>query len=373
MRIAIGYEIEGWGHSVEEAKRLLPEWLINACDVVYDGSLGRSGYEVVLPPLAPSNEAWQFINNVCKAMEQIDTVTNKRCGIHLHVSNATIKDNISNGQFNELSKNNWFQDNGNRDKVKNCFNSTKHDWQLVKDVMKRYTIFQPTVNSMLAPSRSRSQWCVPLTLGKIERATNLAQLQECWNGSLPKYSTINLSTWANGTIEFRQHHSVLEMPKLKAWAKLITNMFEWSLNNRFEQGSGTTTIATPDRHPSRRNSRIGIVYQAIRTENGATVRELMNACGNTANNIRRLISELRNEFSDNAIITHTQQANGASYRDGEEYSGYTMLTEYTVPSNTLVPLPDNRSGNVSIWSGLDDDTFEFLHDRIEEIASRPNG
>ena len=331
-RLAIGFEIEGYGFSVEEARRLLPTWLVETCDVVYDGSLGSSGYEVVLPPLVPSNEMWQFVSKICGAMTDIGTTTNERCGIHMHVSNAPIKDSVTNGQFNELSKNNWFQNGGDRNLVKNSFNSTKLDWQLIKDVAKRYTILQPTFNS--------------------------------------KYSTVNISTWSKGTIEFRQHHSTLEMPKLKAWCKLITNMYQWSLDNRFEQGSGTTTVATPDRHPSRRNSRIGIVYQAIRSENGATVRELMDACGNTANNIRRLVSELRTEFSDNAIVTHTQQANGASYRDGEEHSGYTMLREYTVASSELVPLPENRSGNLSIWSGLDDETFEFIHDRIEEIASR---
>jgi len=369
-RLAIGFEIEGYGFSVEEARRLLPTWLVETCDVVYDGSLGSSGYEVVLPPLVPSNEMWQFVSKICGAMTDIGTTTNERCGIHMHVSNAPIKDSVTNGQFNELSKNNWFQNGGDRNLVKNSFNSTKLDWQLIKDVAKRYTIFQPTFNSMLAPSRTGSRWCHVLNLAKIERANSLEDLQRCWTGSEPKYSTVNISTWSKGTIEFRQHHSTLEMPKLKAWCKLITNMYQWSLDNRFEQGTSTTTVATPDRHPSRRNSRIGIVYQAIRSENGATVRELMDACGNTANNIRRLVSELRTEFSDNAIVTHTQQANGASYRDGEEHSGYTMLTEYTVASNELVPLPENRSGNLSIWSGLDDETFEFIHDRIEEIASR---
>ena len=369
-RIAIGFEIEGYGLSVEEARRLLPTWLVETCDVVYDGSLGSSGYEVVLPPLVPSNEMWQFVSKICGAMTDIGTTTNERCGIHMHVSNGPIKDSVTNGQFNELSKNNWFQSGGDRNLVKNLFDPSKFGWQLIKDVAKRYTIFQPTFNSMLAPSRTGSRWCHVLNLAKIERANSLEDLQRCWTGSEPKYSTVNISTWSKGTIEFRQHHSTLEMPKLKAWCKLITNMYQWSLDNRFEQGSGTTTVATPDRHPSRRNSRIGIVYQAIRSENGATVRELMDACGNTANNIRRLVSELRTEFSDNAIVTHTQQANGASYRDGEEHSGYTMLTEYTVASNELVPLPENRSGNLSIWSGLDDETFEFIHDRIEEIASR---
>jgi len=369
-RLAIGFEIEGWGLSVEDAKTLLPTWLIETCDVVYDGSLGREGYEVVLPPLAPSNEMWQFVSKVCGAMTDIGTISHKRCGIHMHVSNAPIKDSVTNGQFNELSKNNWFQNGGDRNLVKNSFNSTKLDWQLIKDVVKRYTIFQPTFNSMLAPSRTGSRWCHVLNLAKIESANSIEDLQRCYTGDLSKYSTVNISTWSNGTVEFRQHHSTLEMPKLKAWCKLITNMYQWSLDNRFEQGTGTTTVATPDRHPSRRNSRIGIVYQAIRSENGATVSELMEACGNTANNIRRLVSELRTEFSDNAIVTHTQQANGASYRDGEQYSGYTMLTEYTVASNALVPLPENRSGNLSIWSGLDDETFEFIHDRIEEIASR---
>ena len=106
-RLAIGYEIEGYGFSVEEARRLLPTWLVETCDVVYDGSLGSSGYEVVLPPLVPSNEMWQFVSKICGAMTDIGTTTNERCGIHMHVSNAPIKDSVTNGQFNELSKTNW--------------------------------------------------------------------------------------------------------------------------------------------------------------------------------------------------------------------------------------------------------------------------
>jgi predicted transcriptional regulator len=366
MILTNGIEIEVYDVTVADVKRDLPNNLKRSVSIVRDGSLGSNGCEIVLPPLTDCSQTWQFVNNIMQALTDMGARVHVDCGIHVHIGNKPLKDGITKGDFNDISLNNWFVTSGNRNLVNDMLGD-ELDWQLVGDVMKRYATQQTTINSMLPQSRRNSRWANHLNLDALNNATSLRHLQNATRG---KYSVINLETWSKGTIEFRQHHCTLEMPKLRAWVKMITNLFTWSLDNRFEQGNATQVIATPQRHPSRRNSRIGIVYQLIRSENGATVGELMLACGNTANNIRRIISELRNEFGDNSIVTHTQQANNHSYGDGEEFSGYTMLEEYTIPSTGLTPLPENRSGNMSIWSGLDDDIFEFLHDRIEEIARR---
>jgi hypothetical protein len=360
----VGIEVETVNVNYNELRSQMPSELKKYIEIKYDGSLGNNGAEIAFCPLYMNDQAYQAVQRVLCALIDLGCDINVKCGVHIHVCNRSLKENVTGGDFNNASMNNWFTSNGNRSIVDNMLNDEPMDFKLVQKIMLRYTEQQDVINSMFPPSRTNCRWSRPLNIDRIKRATNIQDLK------FGKYSTINLDPWINDTIEFRQSSGTLELSKIKAWIKLILNAFQWSLDNHFSTGGGMQTVRTPDRHPSRRNSRIGIVYQAIRTENGATVRELMNLCGNTANNIRRLVSELRNEFGDNSIITHTQQANNHSYGDGEEFSGYTMLEEYTIPSEGLTPLPENRSGNNSIWSGLDDNTFEFLHDRIEEIASR---
>jgi hypothetical protein len=129
------------------------------------------------------------------------------------------------------------------------------------------------------------------------------------------------------------------------------------------------TRTTPEQ-PFRRGARIGVIYTACRTQfGGATVQDLMDMTGTTAINIRARISEIRTRVGDAAIVTHTQQANGHSYGDGQDLARYEILNEWTEHGEGATLLPDNRIGIASIWAGLSDELYEFWQDRIIELRT----
>ena len=104
-----------------------------------------------------------------------------------------------------------------------------------------------------------------------------------------------------------------------------------------------------------------------RSEDGASVQDLMLATGTTRSNIAGRISEMRSRFGDGAIVTSTQQANGRSYGSGDEFASYKILKTFRTGDNTVSILPDNRAGNPSIWNGINDDLYDYFHSRAERF------
>jgi len=118
----------------------------------------------------------------------------------------------------------------------------------------------------------------------------------------------------------------------------------------------------------RSGSRIGLIYSMCRSNGGCDVHDLMNATGTTAINIRARISEIRARLSDGAVVTHTMQANGNSYGDGQDLARYEILSEYQTQSTGARLMPANRIGLESVWAGLQDDLFEWWQNRITELS-----
>jgi hypothetical protein len=105
----------------------------------------------------------------------------------------------------------------------------------------------------------------------------------------------------------------------------------------------------------------------LRTESGASTQEIMLATGVAETSVRRMVSEIRNRVGDAAVVTHTQQAQGASYGDGTDLTRYQVLETWTdgTPTPTL---RDNV--NSSVWSGITDDDFDWWQDRIDALSGR---
>ena len=52
---------------------------------------------------------------------------------------------------------------------------------------------------------------------------------------------------------------------------------------------------------------------------------------------------------------------------GTDFTSYEVLHEITVENSGAVMIPENRIGNASIWSNVDDDDFEYWQARTTEL------
>ena len=363
MTHTFGIEIETHGASIPAVTRALREAGIRGCEVKPDGTPTVDA-EIVLPPLAAGQVAWEYIHNVCAALESAGCTINRACGLHVHISNApldaALRPNAFTGESIAHKERTGQYITGNGVYLEPL------DAIAVKDIMYRYTYQQATIDRMFPASRTDNRYCMPVALGALEGAETLAQLQSATRG---KFSTINLQTWQRGTIEFRQAAGTIEPIKIIAWVKFLLNLVGWTTAERIESGEREQLRETPEQ-PFRRGARVGVIYTLCRRPGGATVRELMDATGTSEQNIRGRISEIRARVGDAAVITHTQQANGHSYGDGTDLARYEVRTSWTERTSGARLRPENRRGMPSVWAGLDDLDFEWWQDRMHDLDQR---
>ena len=135
-----------------------------------------------------------------------------------------------------------------------------------------------------------------------------------------------------------------------------------------DYSQSTIREETTPRQPFGRGTRLAQIWEMCRSDNGATVEEMMMATGTSSQNIRGRISEMRSRFGQSSIVTNTQQANNHQYRDGNQFSSYKILEIFSIGSDGhVIQKPSNRSGNPSIWSNVNDDDFEWWQGRIASL------
>ncbi len=234
------------------------------------------------------------------------------------------------------------------------------------DVAYRYSRQQHLINRILPPSRTNNRYCNPINVNNFDNLhANNATIEGLKNLTRGKFSTINFETWSRGTVEFRQHSGTIEAEKIMSWCKLIRTIVNWSITDRVENGTGSTTETTPE-NPFRNGSRVGVQYSLMRN-GGATTREIMDATGCSEQRVRAAVSEIRNRVGHSAVVTNTMQANGARYGQGTDHTSYEVLTEITVENSGTIMIPENRIGNASIWSNVDDNDFEYWQNRTTDL------
>jgi hypothetical protein len=182
-----------------------------------------------------------------------------------------------------------------------------------------------------------------------------------------KFTAVNLETWSRGTIEFRQASGTVEADKIINWTQFLLNLVDHTNTARVTSGSRTIVTETPEQ-PFRRGARVGVQYSMMRTLEGATTQEIMDATGCSEQRVRAAVSEIRNRVGDAAVVTNTQQANGASYGDGTAHTSYRVQLDFETTTDGATLLPDHRIGNPSIWAGLSDELFEWWHNRVETLT-----
>lgn len=337
---------------------------VYGCDVKPDATAGV-GAEIVTPPLAIGENAKTYLQKLCNALQSINCSVNASCGLHVHVSNSYLNENVCAENFTTNSiahRSSSLRNNSSNDYYSD--HQQPLNFLYVKDWMYRYHRQQDIINSMFPVSRTNNHFCKPLIKNTIDAAHNIESLNH------GKFYAINCSTWSNGTIEFRQHSGTIEFEKIWHWLMFLENFIKWTDVNRIETGNRTIVHYTPV-DPFRRNSRIGVQYRMMRTPDGATTRAIMDATGCSEQRVRAAVSEMRGheEIDQAAVVTHTQQANGATYGDGTDYTRYQVLESYEKQTNDPVLMPENRIGIPSIWAGMSDYLFEKWQNRIQSLNS----
>ncbi len=355
-----GIEIETSGQSITEIKNALRHNEINGCIVKPDGTPSVD-CEIVLPPLPVCDFSFDYIKKVCRVLQNIGCRINRQCGLHVHISNAQT---LRNNPTDLASRSIQYTERTGRFIGGSEFFGDPIDAIAVKDIMTRYANAQPIINSMFPSSRTSNRYCNVMRTNRLDTARTIEQLRDATTG---KFSVINLNHWRNGTIEFRQASGTIEADKIINWVLFLINLVHHTIENRIENGQSSETISTPEQ-VFRSGSRIGLIYSMCRSNGGCDVHDLMNATGTTAINIRARVSEIRARLSDGAVVTHTMQANGNSYGDGQDLARYEILSEYQTQSTGARLMPDNRLGLESVWASLPDDIFEWWQNRITELS-----
>ena len=377
------------GVDVQTMERGLRDRGITGYRVDRDGS---GCTEITPAPMAFGDKAINYINRLCDAINDIGRIergnhnklVNKICGLHVHMGAAFLADGVDPDQFTEESLQ-YMTDTGEylgalrgrrdaqREQRARLF-ADPFDVELVRDIVLRYFLNTTAINKIVTPSRRDNRYTWPLTkygrlsVEQINACNDVQELNQLVSSIEHKYTSVNLVPYARlGTIEFRQHQGTTDADKIIKWCELLNNFILHSAENRLEQGTATTTEATPETLPVRRGSRIAVQYDLMRTEQGATITEIMDATGCGENRVRSAVTEIRQRIGQSAVVTHTQQANGASYGDGTHHARYQVLPEVTVQGSGVQLKPENRRGGTSIWCGVSDERFEWWQQRAIEI------
>ena len=364
-----GIEIETSGVSVGRIKDAFDQAGIKGCDVKIDHTPNVDA-EIALPPLclfnidgSPCQVAYEYLTSVCRVLNRLGCRVNVDCGLHVHVGIYPLADDqpshlwTANSISTFHNTGRYYTEGLQNDAISAVV------WY---DVLYRYSRQQHLIDRILPPSRTGNRYCYPVHMNAFDRLeANSATIESVKALTRGKFSTINFETWSRGTVEFRQHSGTIEAEKIMAWCKLIRTIVNWSRTDRVENGTGSTTETTPE-NPFRNGSRVGVQYSLMRN-GGATTREIMDATGCSEQRVRAAVSEIRNRIGHSAVVTNTMQANGARYGQGTDFTSYEILHEITVENSGAVMIPENRIGNASIWSNVDDTDFEYWQARTADL------
>ena len=379
--LSVGFEIEGEGILPHQGNRALADAGIQGWHCKEDGSDGVD-IEIMSCPMAFCQTAFNSLSDVCGVLETIGCTINVGCGLHIHIGNAPLKDNVTPEQYTKTSIAHFVRTSGGI----HTDHADAFDATVIKDVALRYTrsASQPNgVNAMLSKSRrddgngNFNKWARLTSIPALEAANTIDELIAASSMGRSdysrKYSAVNFKAWRNGTVEFRQHQGTIDAEKIWNWALFLSNLFTQTLETRVSSGTETIVHDTPSRAPFRAGGRIIDQYNLMRVAGGCTTRDIMMITGCSEGSVRRGATLIRDRLETNgfprlAVIQHDQISNGHQYGDGTDLNGYEIALEVTVQGTGPKLLPENTIGNASIWSGVSDEQYSWWQDRITALA-----
>lgn len=380
--------------------------------VVRDGSESVCA-EIVTPPLPiRSARTYRIISEALTIAKQEGFRYQMNCGLHVHIGVRRLKAGIDLNHYTDealrKARQSWNDADGSDTNMRYpdadlWFTPASEGMQfeLIKDVCYRYgknhdaidaamprSRVQPTEGNWISPrcphTGQRYQYAMLRTIAQtatderfltadadsaigstsyVSRLSSLlARNVSDWH---ERYRTINLTSYPNGTIEFRQHPTTLSSKKIRLWAEFILNLFEYSdaKRIRYAEQLRNETVYSPD-CPFRYSSNIGQLYQmARRTEGGATVQEMQMQTGMSADNIRARFTEIRQRIGHDLVVTHTQQAYNHRYgtsRGLYNLGGYEILGSVERAVTGAASASINHSVPEGIWQGQPEYIIRWL-------------
>ena len=97
-----GFEIETSGVSIAIIKAEFLRVGIRGCKVVRDATPTVDA-EIVTPVYANSQVAREHLIAICNVLTRLGCRVNSRCGLHIHIGNAPLNDNVTPAQFTGTS------------------------------------------------------------------------------------------------------------------------------------------------------------------------------------------------------------------------------------------------------------------------------
>ena len=201
---------------------------------VYDGSNGVD-VEMVMAPMLLNQQGKETLKRHLQFLSGLGICDNNPnsihigCGLHIHVSNAFLKDGINEthlvADFAQAQRT-----GASYDPIKERSLKEPMTTVAVIDILNRYRDNQAKFNSMFPRSRTNYTYARPILEGTIAGDT----VQELANRfTVGKYSVVNLETWRRkGTIEFRQAAGTLNFDKIWNWAQHVVTLVNHSCVNR---------------------------------------------------------------------------------------------------------------------------------------------
>jgi hypothetical protein len=98
MTHTFGIEIETAGRPVQPVIDALRANGLRGFVVKPDGTPSVDA-EIVLPPLPDTQMTWDYVEKVCRVLQDIGCTINRSCGLHVHISNAPLNDGTSTAFF----------------------------------------------------------------------------------------------------------------------------------------------------------------------------------------------------------------------------------------------------------------------------------
>ena len=362
--------------SIEHCRRTLHEagfdWLQVKSDSTHEVDV-----EIVWPPMVDCPEFRRDLSTIMEICKDLGLKYREKCGLHIHVGIKRLKPATDIASFMVHSK----------ARARANFQMPEASWfcretmefELLKDVLRRYSINQSTIDafmpqSRVSPNRSAHMLRSIAHLTRenearfealaynpeLDMAQNVRQLDSLIGG---KFNAVNVATWSRGTIEFRQHPATLSSGKVMNWVSLLIGLIEDSDANRIDYAPSATrevteTVASPVQ-PYRRNSNIGLIWAASRIAGGASVRQLVNITGMTPQNIRARFSEMRSAHGDDVIVMHTQQSYNNHYGSSNgqyDLGGYEVLEQVerttSQASSGVCLMSNDIIGIADIYAGV---------------------
>ena len=373
--LLVGWEYEVNNINPDRMKEILIDNDLDFLRVVSELTTSN-GCEILFPLLPFDQLTLDLIKRVMDIVENNNGTTDN-CGGHFHISVKKVVGINSNSYFHKVLEH--FKAH-----VSRCEWNTRPTWYteyldvnrmddiLICDIFYRYSLNNPIIDKLLPHSRrgSNNTYCPSIAslATRLENATTLRQLNDL--NLNRKYNALTLSSIdEKGTIECRQMHSTCNIEKLKNFITLILNMIYTSDHSRLVYNGEPEQLTIPN-NPFRNATRKAVMWDIL-TERPTMTSDLMIETGMDAQNIRSRISEIRDRFdSDNIVTTANQQQNNYSYGSGETNSGYFINLTYTKRNQraTVERVPSNRIANPSIWYLVTDTRFEYSQLRMGQLS-----